>query len=130
MPQASNIVVKNATNVDKTFTLIAPAAGYGSLAEWKLKEGAIVGAFPSVTLLARKTGNRSQVSQVKFNMPTTNVESTTGRTLIGPSAQMNATFSVPDEFPESQRDDFAAYCGNLVKNAIIQASLRDGHPAT
>lgn len=130
MPQAQNIVVKNAANADKTFTLISPAAGYGSLAEWKLKAGAIVGAFPSLTLLARKTSNRSQVAQVKFNMPYSYVDTTTSRTHIGVSAQMNATFSMPDDFPEAERDDFAAYCGNIVKNAIITASLRDGHPAT
>lgn len=130
MPQATNIVIKNAAAVDKTFTLISPAAGYGSLAEWKLKQGAVVGAFPSLTLQARKTGNRSQVSQVKFSMPSAYVDTTTNRTHIGVAAQMNATFSMPDDFPESERDDFAAYCGNIVKNAIIQASLRDGHPAT
>lgn len=130
MPQASNIVIKNAAAADKTLTLIAPAAGYGSLAEWRLKEGAIVGAFPTLTLLARKTGNRSQVAQVKFNMPTSYVDTTTGRTHVGVSAQMNATFSMPDDFPESRRDDFAAFCGNIVANAIIKASYRDGHPAT
>lgn len=130
MPQANDIVIKNASSVNKTLTLISPAAGYGSLAEWKLKEGAIVGAFPTLTLLARKTGNRSQVSQVKFSMPSSYVDTTTSRTHIGVAAQMNATFSMPDEFPESSRDDFAAYCGEIVKDAIIQASLRDGHPAT
>lgn len=130
MPQANHIVIKNASNADKTFTLISPAAGYGSLAEWKLKEGAIVGVFPTLTLQARKTGNRSQVSQVKFSMPSSYVDTTTSRTHVGVSAQMNATFSMPDEFPESSRDDFAAYCGNIVKDAIIKASLRDGHPAT
>lgn len=130
MPQAQNIVIKNATGEDKTLTLVSPAAGYGSLAEWKLKSGAIVGAFPSLTLLARKTGNRSQVSQIKFNMPSSYVDTTTGRTHVGVSAQMNATFSMSDEFPESSRDDFAAYCGNIVKDAIIMASYRDGHPAT
>lgn len=130
MPSAINIVVKNFTNVDKTFTLVSPAAGFGSNAEWKLKEGAIVGAFPTLTSQARKTGNKSQVTQIKFSMPVTYIDTTQGRTIVGPSAQMNATFSMPDDFPEANRDDFAAFCGNLVKNAVITAQVRDGVPAT
>lgn len=36
MPQATDLVIKNAAGTDKTFTLITPAAGYGSLAQLSL----------------------------------------------------------------------------------------------
>lgn len=130
MPQATNLVIKNASNVDKTLTLISPAAGFGSNAMWRIKEGAIVGAFPTLTSQARKTGNKSQLTQLKFAVPCTYVDSTTGRTYVGSQAVMNCTVSVPDEFPEAMRDDFATYCGGIVKDVVIKAQIRDGVPAT
>ena len=47
MPQAIDIVIYNgaSTPVEKTFTLIAPAAGDGSYANWRLKEGTIASVF-------------------------------------------------------------------------------------
>lgn len=47
MPQAINLTIDDETATPKTFELISPAAGDGSIAEWALKEGTISSVFPT-----------------------------------------------------------------------------------
>lgn len=129
MPQAANIVVKNAANVDKTFTLIAPASGDGGIAEWALKEGAISGVFPRLTASTARTGNRSRKLQLKVRVPSSYVDSITGNTVTGPAVEFNGTISVPDDFPEAGKADHVAYVTGLLSSALIKNMLLDAYPA-
>lgn len=132
MPQATDLTVKNgaSTPVDKTFNLIAPAAGDGGIAQWALKEGTISAVFPTLTASARPTSNASRQLKVKFRLPSSFTESVTGRTMVAESAEMNVTFSVPGSFPEALKADFVAFSTNLLGHALMKSMIRDAYPAT
>lgn len=131
MPQAANLVVKNgaSTPVDKTFTLISPAAGDGSLATWALKEGSISAVFPQLTAMSSASPT-SRKLKVKFRLPSSFTDSVTGRTMVASRAEMNVDFTIPTDFPEVLKDDFVAYCTNIVTTSLLKAMIRDAYPAT
>lgn len=132
MPQAQDLVVKNgaSTPVDKTFTLISPAAGDNSLAQWALKEGSISAVFPTFTAMARKTGNQSRQLRIKLRLPSSYTDSVTGLTQVGTGAEMNVTYAIPDTFPEALKGDFVAFSANLLNHAMVKAMIRDAYSAT
>lgn len=132
MPQAIDITINNgaATPVAKTFTLLAPAAGYGSVAEWALKEGTISSVFPRISLSARKTANSSGKTVVKLKIPSSYTDSVTGLTKVGSSFEVNAEITVPDTFPESLKNDAVAFASNLFANTLVKACMRDANPAS
>lgn len=130
MPQATNLTIKNAASVDKTFTLLTPASGYNSLAEWALKEGATSVVYPTLSLAAHKTKNRSRKVAVKCRKPATYTSVATGLPVVSSVLEVNVTVSVPDDYPDDQKDDAIAYATNALRTTLIMACMRDGLPAT
>lgn len=130
MPQATNLIVKDKAGVNKTFTLLTPAAGYGSPAEWALKEGATAAVWPTATLSAHKTGNRSRRVPVKVRIPASYTSVTTGLPVVSSSMEFNGSVSVPDDFPDDQKDNGVAYIAGVINTALVMACFRDGLPAT
>lgn len=129
MPQAADIVLKNGAAISKTFALMTPAAGDNSYAQWRLKEGAIPSIFPRIAMLAR-AGNRARKAQIKLQVPSSYTDNVTGLTKVGSQFDLNIEVTVPDDFPEALRDDTASFAKELVANAIANAMIRDGYPAT
>lgn len=131
MPQAVDITVKNgaATPVDKTFTLVSPAAGDSGIALWALKEGVISGVFPQLTAQARVTAT-ARVLKVKLRLPSSYTETVTGRTMVGSRAEMNVDFTVPEDFPEALKGDYVAFSVNLLNSTLLKSMIRDAYPAT
>lgn len=135
MPQASNITVKNgaSTPVDKTFTLISPAAGDGGMAQWALKEGAISSVFPRLTAAAQPStaaGSGIRNLTIKLRVPSFYTDSVTGLVEVGAYAEMNCRFTVPDSFPEDKKADWVAFATNLIGSSLIKELIRDAYPAT
>lgn len=132
MPQATDLVLANGagTPVNKTFTLYAPSAGDNSVATWKLQEGTIASVFPTITALARPTGNQSRKMQGKFKLPSSYTDTVTGLTKVGSAFEFDFSCSVPDDFPESLKNDATAFSKNLVAHALIQLMMRNAVPAT
>lgn len=131
MPQAIDIKIKNgaATPIDKTFTLLTPSSGDASIAEWALREGLMSKVFPRITSAARRTPS-GRKSTWKLRLPSSFVDASSGLLKVGPSAEFNIEVSIPDEFPESMKDDFVAYVQNLSANALFKSAVRDGLPTT
>lgn len=129
MPQASDIIVKNAASVDKTFALITPAAGDGGIAEWALKEGTISAVFPRITASSHKTP-RGRVLTEKFRYPSSYNDAVTGLTNVGSAAEVNVKISVPSDYPENKKDDFVAFTVNAFQTALLKAMMRDAVSAT
>lgn len=132
MPQATNLIVKDgsATPVNKTFTLLAPAAGNGGIAEWALKEGLVSVVFPRFTAMATPTANKSRKAQLKLRLPSFTTDATTGLVIQGPVAEFHVSVTVPDGFPESKKPDFVAYSVNLMSDPLIREIIRDAVAAT
>jgi len=132
MPQAADIVINNGagTPVAKTFTLISPAAGDGSFANWRLKEGTISTIFPRIAIAARQNGNRARKAQIKLQIPSSYTDTVTGLTKVGSSFDLNVDVTVPDDFPEALKNDAVAFATNMMADAIVRAVVRDAVPAT
>lgn len=128
--QATDIVVKNGAEVDKTFKLINPAAGLGGIASWNIKEGAISAVFPALTLSATRNTNGVRTLQLKLSLPSSYNDTVTGLTNVGSRAEAHVTVKMPDTFPEALKDDFVAFTANVVNDGLIKACLRDAEPAT
>lgn len=132
MPQAVDLIVNNGapTPVAKTFTLISPAAGDGSMATWALKEGTIAAVFPIYTALASKTSNASRKLTLKLRLPSSYTEAATGRTMVASAAEVNISVSVPGDYPEALKADFVAFLTNLMAHSLTKAMVRDAVSAT
>lgn len=132
MPQATNLVVKNgaASPIDKTFTLVTPAAGDGGVALWALKEGSISSVFPNFTAQSRVTNNRSRQLQLRLKVPSSYTDAVTGLTQVGSAFAFHCTVSVPDDLPELLKGDCVAFASNLLSAALIKEMMRDATPAT
>lgn len=135
MPAATDLVVKDGAGVDKTFSLLSPAAGYGTPAEWALKEGVISSVFPRLTVLARASqrapsqGSGRHLS-IKLRVPSSYTDTVTGRTLVASAWEFNGTVAVPSDYPENLKNDAVAFTTNALKTALIEALMRDALPAT
>lgn len=137
MPSATDLSVNNgaASPVSKTFTLLTPSSGYGSIAEWALKEGDISSVFPRLTALARPSNGSSakgsaKVLQLKFKLPSSYTDSVTGLTQVSSGFEFNGTVTVPDDFPEGLKSDAVAFTVNLLNTSLLKAMIKDGLPAT
>lgn len=132
MPQATDLVISNGagTPVAKTFTLYHPAAGDNSIALWKLKEGSISTVFPSVTILARATGNKSRKLQIKMRIPSSYTDAVTGLTAVGSAFEFSGDVSFPDDYPESLKNDAVAFTANLMNHPLVKAAFRDATSLT
>lgn len=132
MPKAIDLIVKNgaATPIDKTFTLLAPAAGNGGVAEWALKDGAISSIFPRFTSAASVTTNRSRKVQLKLTIPSSYTDTVTGLTQVGSRFEVNVNCSVPNDFPEILKADAVAFFSNLMSHPMVKEQIRDALSAT
>jgi len=133
MPQASDLVINNgaATPVAKTFTLVSPAAGDGAYANWRLKEGSISSVFPAIAISARPNGNgTARKANIKLRIPSSYTDTVTGLTKVGSAFDFDVNVTVPDDFPETLKNDAVAFAANLIANAMVKAVIRDAVPAT
>lgn len=131
MPQATDLVIDNgaATPEPKTFTLLAPAAGDNSYANWRLKEGLISSVFPRIAVSARANGT-ARKANIKLRIPSSYTDAVTGLTKVGSAFDLNIDVTVPDDFPESLKNDAVAFTANMVNHVLIKAVIRDAVPAS
>lgn len=130
MPQATDVIVKNGANVDKTFTLINPASGLGGIASWALKEGAISAVFPTMTAMGTRSASGMRTLQLKIALPSSYTDTVTGLTNVSSRTEVHVTVRVPDTFPESLKNDHVAFAANLVNSVLVKSLIRDAVPAT
>ena len=132
MPQATDIVLNNgaATPVAKTFTLVSPAAGDNSYANWRLKEGAISTIFPRIAISTKANNNKARKANIKLQIPSSYTAAVTGLTVVGSAFDMNVDITVPNDYPEALKADAVAFATNLMAHALVKAIIRDAVPAT
>lgn len=123
MPQATDLVINNGagTPVAKTFTLQAPAAGIGSEARWELMEGANPSVFPNLSAVLRPDPSVKGMSSVfKIKYPASYTDTTTGLVKPLSAAEFIGTVKMPDDWPESEKANFAAYIANAMNLAVMK----------
>lgn len=132
MPQATDIIINNGagTPVAKTFILMSPAAGEGSYANWRLKEGTIASVFPAIAVMAKSNANSARKANIKFRMPSSYTEPVTGLTKVGSAFDVSIDITVPNDFPEALKPDAQAFVSNLMNHALIKQVIRDAFPTT
>lgn len=128
--KATDIVVKNAANVDVTFVSEAPAAGYGSIAHWSVKNGPNRSVYPRFTTSVSQSTSNTAQGKFKLTMPAYYADVTTGLPVITSKALVTTSLAVPEDFPASQIDDLVAYHTNLLRSNLIQATMKALTPNT
>lgn len=130
MPQATNIVLKDENNSDVVLELQSPASGYGGIARWVIKGAPMATLFPVLTASAVRSSNSNGANTTfKFRYPSTTIPPATGIPVVANAAEMNAKFSMPDQFPEADKPRLIALWTSLFQAALIQAMIVDGAPA-
>jgi len=127
--QAVNLTLKNAAGAATVFTLVAPAAGDNSWANWRNKVGPISSVFPRIAALAR-VGNKARKLNLKIQVPASFTDTVTGLTQVNATFDFDATVTVPDVFPESLKGDAVAFIESLFAQGLIKEMVRDAYPAT
>lgn len=130
MPQQTDLVVKNGSDVDKTFKAITPAAGDGGIALWALKEGPISAVFPTFTASARQNGNQVRALTLRMKVPSSYTDTVTGLTNVASQAEVNVSVKMPATFPEASKGDFVAFTVNLLASELVKEMIRDATGAT
>ena len=130
MPQATDLVIKNAAGTNKTFALITPASGDGGVARWALKEGTISSVFPAITASATSTSRNARNAHIKIHVPSSYTDSVTGLTNVKGGPEANIKVAMPNDFPEAMKPDWVAYVVGAVNTALTQAIIKDATPAT
>lgn len=130
MPQATDLIIKNAAGVDKTFALMTPASGDGGIARWALKEGTISSVFPTVTVSANTSPRDARQCHIKIHVPSSYTDSVTGLTNVATGCEFNGKMAIPNTFPEASKADWVAYVSGIISHALMKAVYKDGFPAT
>lgn len=126
MPAAqATLVLNNHANVAKTFTLASPAAGYGSIAEYVLREGAVAAVFPRITFQANRNRTSNQ-GHMKLSVPSSITDPVTGLVRVTDKFEIYIKAVAPDNYPEDQKDHVVAFAVNALQLAMTKAFLRNG----
>jgi hypothetical protein len=126
MPQAADFTINNGagTPVAKTFTLLAPASGLNSLAQWELREGGNSTVFPRFNAVLRLDPSvKGYSSVVKHRYPSAFTDTTTGLVKPASVAEFVGTVKMPDDFPETDKAHFVAYVVNGMAHALWKQFL-------
>jgi hypothetical protein len=123
MPQATDLVVKNASDVDKTFTLLAPAAGFGGLASWALKEGPTSNVYPTFSAQAIQQASANMRLHFRFKMPAYYTSVTTGLPVVNNAVEWHLTGVVPSAYPQASVPDSVAFASNLILTDLVQEMM-------
>lgn len=114
-----------ASPANHTFNVMTAQSGTDSPARWVDTAGGIYAGYPQLTMLVRRTSNRSTKVQVKVTLPKLAADETT---LIHSSiASIDVT--LPDTMSLQERKDIAAYVANALDNTIIRDGLVNLSPA-
>lgn len=131
MPQAQNITVKNAANVDTVYAVVTPAAGDGGVAVWANKVGLTPKQFRTITASSKRgPSGKTRNITIEVSNPQSYVDPASGLPVFTPSPIFRLEVRVPDDYPEASRDDFVTLSTNLIVSPMIKSLIRDALPAT
>lgn len=129
MPQASDLALKNALEVEKIFTLATPA-GPNAPAVWYLRQGANPSVYAKIECSsAPSAGGSGRKVKLSLNLPATTVNAI-GLTVAAARMSFNIDVTIPDFVPDSDRDDAIAYVRDLVASALMGSVFRTGFAPT
>lgn len=126
MPQAANLVLKNAAGVDKTFVLAQPASGI-SPAVWYLQEGANKTVWPKIECSSANAGS-GNARKVKWTLtvPQAAVDSN-GVTRASAKQFSNMDHTTPDLVSAGVTGDAVAFQKSLAAAPQYTESISTGY---
>lgn len=132
MPQAADIIVKNAANVDVKFELVTPSGGDGSAAIWQLTSAATSSlARPRAEMISRpnadKTARKVLTSLV---VPYAVTDSATGlQRIAGNVTIRNGELTAPRAIPDDVIANAVAYWAGLNASTLWKDCYKSGYAA-
>lgn len=126
MPQAQNIVLKNAAGVAKTFTLATPAAGQNP-AVWFLQEGANRTVWPKLECSSSGSGSTG-ARKVKWTLtvPAAVVDAT-GTTRASAKQFSALDHTTPALVSDGVTSDAIAFQESLAADALYKETISTGY---
>lgn len=130
MAAITNLVIKNAALVDKTFAIQSGQQGNTLPASWLEKTSEYFAGYVKLTSLLRRAPKASKhIVSLKLAMPKLAIVGIAGNgSQPSPSASSvgyaTVEFHIPDNFGATERADLVAYAANaltfaLVKNQVV-----------
>lgn len=133
MPSMANITVKkNDGTTDIVWTAATPSAGDNVPAIWRSETvGSAPAHYPTLELRTRYNGQKTaRRADINFVYPQIATDSTTSLVSVVNRLPIQTTAAVPMGMPASDINEAVAQYANLLKDALIQASLKAGFAPT
>lgn len=128
MPQATNIVVKNAANTDVTFAVLAPAAGDNSSAVFRHESAA--NRDLRSTLAIRSRGGNAGVRRVEGTVSVPVVRAVDGVDTKKGNIPVDFSIAVPNIVTDDEIEDAVVVATNLIASALIRSCMQSGYAPT
>lgn len=129
MPNVANVTVKkNDGTTDQVYTAIRGSQGPSVPAVLRnTTPGSALAHKPEVWVSSRTLeGGKLQELKVTGRWPQIATNSTTGVTSVIQTARMKATFELPIDMAQTDRDEFASQFTNVLASALIKSSIKEG----
>lgn len=130
MPQASNIIAKNAANENVTFDLVTASAGDNSPARYQLTAAANVAlGRPTFEIMARPNADRSaRKVMTTLKVPYLVTDSVTGLQRVAANVDFrNNEMTAPKSVPDSVIANAVAYWSSLNASPQVTDSQKSGY---
>jgi hypothetical protein len=130
MANMADITIKKYDGTtDIVFTAMSPSAGDATPSVWRSNSVSVAAGFrPMLSLSSRfngpKTARRVDYS---FVYPETAVNSTTGLTTVVNKVVISGSFALPENTPDTTKQEAVLQCLNLLKSALISGCLIAGY---
>lgn len=133
MPSLANITVKkNDGTTDITYTGVVPSSGDSTPAVWKSQSvGSAQAHQPELRLQARDSADKKKrVLRLTYLYPSTQTDSTTGRTTVVNRAFGTTDFTFDLDMPQTDVNEAVSQFTNLQDSALVVDCLKAGYSAT
>lgn len=131
MAAQANLVLKNRSNVDKTFVPHVPYGGQNQPAVWILKEGVSPMAWPRVEIAMKRNANGTTSVVPKVIVPNVVDDPAKGPSLVSKCLFDSATrgFIIPQNAVTTQIEDLEAFTRSLFASAVLSAWVKTFEPS-
>lgn len=131
MPAMANIVVKDAANVDVTYSAATPSAGDRSPAVWRANALSAAIAFrPLFSFMTRDNQKQNgRAVEARFSFPIHDVDAN-GNPILLAKVPFVLTGTLPTNVDATLVADATVQFGNLLVSSLIRAAFAEGYAPT
>lgn len=133
MANMADVTVKKFDGTtDIVYTALTPSAGDATPAAWRSNSVSVAAGFRPQMQISSKFNGQKTARRVDyiFVYPETAVDSTTGITSVINRVIGSGSFSLPENTPDTVKQEAVLQSINLLKSALISGSIISGYAPT